>query len=155
MQRATEFIIWSHFNTHRAFYSTKNAIQVVKGMTAQLANISLERFLCAIRYYMKLHCKHSCSMFRQTKSLAFFHYPCVSRNFKSVSFYLSACFYVRECVFACNCINNCVHTCVPSIKHFIGFLSELLQVVPLFNTRFQAAVKRANVYSILVLNKHT
>lgn len=90
-----------------------------------------------VPYGVTLGCAviNSYSMFRQTKSLAFFHYPCVPRNPASVSLYLRARLSVCACV--CSCINNCV----PSIKHFIGFLSELLQVVPLFNTRLWAACR--------------
>lgn len=46
-----------------------------------------------VPYGVTLGCTliNSHSMFRQTKSLAFFHYPCVPRNSTSVPLQLSAC----------------------------------------------------------------
>lgn len=76
-------------------------------------------------------------MFKQTKSLAFFHYPCVSQKpHMYVPVHNSVCVLSRELL--------CARTvCVPSIKHFIGFLSKLLQVMPLFNTGLWGSVQRA------------
>lgn len=58
-----------------------------------------------VPYSVTLSCTviNSCSMFRQTKSLAFFHYPCVPRNSTSVSLYLRACF--------CAHVSTYVHLC--------------------------------------------
>ena len=48
---------------------------------------------------------------------------------------------MREQMSVCACTYSCINNCVASIKYFIGFLSELLQVVPLFNTRLWAACR--------------
>lgn len=107
-------------------------------MTAQQANISLERFLCTIRCYTGLRCNKQLQYVQTDQELSILPLPaCSQKLHKCVA--LPQCVFLPECLCVCTCINNCVRVSVPSIKHFIGFLSELLQVVPLFKTRLWAA----------------
>lgn len=92
------------------------------------------------------------SMFIQSMSLAFFHYPCLPSKPHPLQVFVSM--FLSATLFLCVCFCVRVSVWVSSIKYFIGFLPELLQVVPLFNIRVWAACGEQRVHNA-ELNKQT